>query len=107
MNRREFLKRLTLGTASLSAGLFSGCASGLKRAPKLNRSSKQELGNSRVSVVKGSDRRDMIFESNHEYMFVISTLGLIAVKFENSAIFYLVNHRFYMEPFLNHYIHCI
>ncbi|MFC1539403.1 DUF362 domain-containing protein [Candidatus Latescibacterota bacterium] len=62
-SRREFLRRLTLGTAGLSAGLFSGCAAGLKRAPRLNRSSKQELDNSRVSLVKGTDRRDMIVDA--------------------------------------------
>jgi uncharacterized protein (DUF362 family) len=61
--RREFLKNLTLGTAGLSAGVFSGCSSGLKRAPRLNRASKMELGDSRVSLVKGTDRRDMIFET--------------------------------------------
>ena len=61
--RREFLNKLTLGTAGVSAGLFTGCATGLKQAPQLNRASGVELSASDVSLVSGNDRRDMIVEA--------------------------------------------
>ncbi len=61
--RRSFLKKLTFGTAGVSAGLFAGCATGLKQAPRLNDATGVELGQSDVSLVSGNDRRDNIVES--------------------------------------------
>lgn len=61
--RRAFLKNLTLGTAGVSAGLFTSCATGLKQAPRLNDAAGVELGQSDVSLVSGNDRRDNIVEA--------------------------------------------
>jgi len=62
--RRRFLKNLTTGACLSLASLgMSGCSSSLKQAPRLNRATSVEPGESRVSFVTGKDRREMVYES--------------------------------------------
>ena len=64
-DRRSFLKKITIGTSGLIAGSLgmNGCSSNLRSAPKLGKTAKIDLGDSPVSLVAGSDRREMVFEA--------------------------------------------
>jgi uncharacterized protein (DUF362 family) len=67
LGRRDFLKAIPLGSAafSLSAMGMAGCASQLPQTKRTGNLGKAvaELGESRVNLVTGSDRRKMIAES--------------------------------------------
>ena len=63
--RREFIKKLAYGSAGLSissVGLM-GCASRQNNFVSLKKTSSIDLGESRVSLLSGNDRRDMIYEA--------------------------------------------
>ncbi len=75
-NRREFLKKLSLGSSGLAIGSLGmeGCSSqaAARKRPEADSShitlmdqdySHLDLGESTVSLVKGSDRREMVYEA--------------------------------------------
>ena len=64
-SRRHFIKQLSAGTAGLSLASLgiTGCSSIINKAPSLNKSSATELGESRVSFIRGTDRREMVYEA--------------------------------------------
>lgn len=63
--RRDFIKKMALFSAGLSLGSLGlpGCSSNLYNSPRLKKTSSVSLGESRVSLVKGNDRRDLIYEA--------------------------------------------
>lgn len=63
--RRDFIKKMALFSAGLSFGSLGlpGCSSNLYNSPRLKKTSSVSLGESRVSLVKGNDRRDLIYEA--------------------------------------------
>ena len=63
--RRDFIKKLCLGSAGLALGALElhGCSTSMQRALVLKRTAKLQLGDSRVSFVTGNDRRQMIYEA--------------------------------------------
>jgi len=68
-NRRDFLKNLAIGSAGMvfGSGGLSGCAVNMKTAAVEKKLSLQkpllDMEESRVSLVTGRDRREMVFEA--------------------------------------------
>lgn len=63
--RRGFIKKSVLGSAGFSLGSLglTGCSSNLKRSPGLRKTTSVHLSESRVSLARGNDRRDIIYEA--------------------------------------------
>jgi len=63
--RRQFLKSFAVSTAGIAAGSvgMTGCSAGLKSTPKIHGKRPVTVGESRVSLVKGTDRRQMIYDT--------------------------------------------
>lgn len=64
-NRRNFIKNIALGSAGYSLGSLgmTGCSSNLNRTSKLRKTYTHDPGESHVALIKGSDRREMVYES--------------------------------------------
>ena len=64
-DRRTFLKKITAGSVGLSLGtlIMEGCASNARIQGSLKKTSSVNLGDSHVSFVRGTDRREMIYEA--------------------------------------------
>jgi hypothetical protein len=63
--RRDFIRKIGLSSAGLSLGSLSlsGCTSLVRETPALKKTYAPVLGESQVSFVKGSDRRQMIYDT--------------------------------------------
>ena len=65
IGRRDFLKRFSLGLTGVSLGALStiNCATGLKSTPKLKIQPYEESPAAKLSLVTGTDRRQMIYNT--------------------------------------------
>ena len=63
--RRDFIKKMVSGFAGMSLGApgMTGCSSNLNRTPALRKTSSHDPGESRVALVTGNDRRNMVYEA--------------------------------------------
>ncbi|HDY86658.1 MAG TPA: DUF362 domain-containing protein, partial [bacterium] len=64
-NRRGFLKKISVGSAGFAIGSLglTECSPQLKSTPELRKTSSVNLGESRISLITGSDRRQMVFDA--------------------------------------------
>ena len=65
IGRRDFLKRFSVGLTGIGTGMLTmkSSAENLKSIPKLKAKPPEELPDTEVSLVTGTDRRQMIYET--------------------------------------------